>query len=162
MTTPLCVNWFKHRTSLDILAALHSLWAGGAQGIVCRHDHEREHHLADDVEDGVRHHLHTTAATHHYTHHYTSARPCKSKRHQIATLPHNVHGTRCQPRMSVPKTRKVACQRAKLNNKSGVPSSSTRARALLLPNDPHLPHSRRSQVLSHLQQNLMCARARLR
>jgi len=118
-------------------------------------------HLAERA-DPLMALAHRSSISQHLESFSAAQRPCKSKRHQIATLPHNVHGTRCQPRMSVPKTRKVACQRAKLNNKSGVPSSSTRARALLLPNDPHLPHSRRSQVLSHLQQNLMCARARLR
>jgi hypothetical protein len=42
---------------LDVLAALRGGRAGGAQGIVCRHDHEGEDHLGDDVKDRVCHNL---------------------------------------------------------------------------------------------------------
>ena len=50
-------NPIVFKGDLDVLAALHLRRRRRAERIVRRHDHEGEHHLADDVQDRVRNHL---------------------------------------------------------------------------------------------------------
>ena len=58
LQNPIVFQW-----DLDVLAALHLRRRRRAERIVRRHDHEGEHHLGDDVEDRVRHHLPTRRLT---------------------------------------------------------------------------------------------------
>ena len=60
-------NGVRTHLNLDVLAALDLRGHGGAERIVRRHDHEGEHHLADDVQDRVRNHLRHAKATNGHT-----------------------------------------------------------------------------------------------
>ena len=60
-------NPIVFKGDLDVLAALHLRRRRRAERIVRRHDHEGEHHLADDVQDRVRNHLRHAKATNGHT-----------------------------------------------------------------------------------------------
>lgn len=62
LQNPIVFKW-----DLDVLAALHLRRRRRAERIVRRHDHEGEHHLADDVQDRVRNHLRHAKATNGHT-----------------------------------------------------------------------------------------------